>query len=1538
MSDCSNSITKYVIVEATQTGGGAFSGLTVCGGGGLTVDFITGCTSDGVNVEGGIFNNGVLTIPTINTTTLSGGTFYGDGSNLTGISTIDSYMTGGTYSNGFITFSGSGVFSDVTVDVSALLDDTNSYITGSTLNGDTLELSRNGGLSTLTTDLSSINTDNFVSGGTYLNGNLFFSGTSTNQTFSVDVSALLDDTNSYVTGGTLSGTDLVLGRNGGLSNVTTDLSSLLFTGNTSGSCITDLHISNLYGCSPITVHDDIIMSTGTKIKADGILQGYVDLNTSDRVTIGNRTGGSDGAVLILNGDGLTSTATFQSGGFAQGINTSNLSVTNGNVIANLYKLPFSTWGRFGMSANDVAEVNVLDYPTYPFYGGSQNIQIVTGVTNAGAIGMDGGKIKTNNTLYTNQMGFNAGAAFETILDHTTATQDNVATLQDASGTIAYLGDLTGFTTGNTLAETLTLGNTTANGQTIQAENGSAVLDLRANSTDGSITLIGGQSTYLQGGTFGATGTSYQTLTPDAMSFGYFNQTFTKVGFMGTVNNDGVVVSSSAQPHYPTVFATQNVNVPIGVINTAVGGGINVIGKTDNTFYSNQFGFNSGASFETLLNHTTATQDNQITLPDASGTVVLNTDLGAYLPLTGGTMTGDIDMTGQKLTTSNGVGSIFFNGDYIDYDADAHRFSSGTAGVTNYSFQANSPNGITFLLVNPSFSRIGNFGLQNNDVQQSGSGSGLNYPCNFSVADYVLEAGIGNSVLLAGDELTLKTSNVAYAQQFGFNKGHEVFETLLNHTTPTADRLITLQDGDGTLAFLGDLTGFTSTDYYVTGATMNGNSLELGRNGLSDVTVDLSQFVDSDTSVTGLTYNPATFNLTVSQDNGKPSYVSNLAALASDIFVLSGVYDVSTGIVTYTTNSGTTFEVSGFTSGMTDSYTTDANLSGNEIQFNNNIQGTNLYNVDLTPILSGKTNNMDFYSYTASTQIILDSKTDNTDFWSHTGDTNNPHQTSFSNLTSTGHTHTLSEITDFSSYSGSVQTQIDSKVDNSTFTSYTASTQTSLDSKVDDSTFISYTANTQNILNTKVDGGINVGGGHEVFSGITGTDMNFRTLSGGSNTTLTTVGDVIRIDVVVPTTSGTTDGNDYVTGSTMNGNTLELGRNGGLSTLTTDLSQFIDNTDNFVTGGTMVGNTLVLNRTNALSAVTVDMSQFVNTDTNYFTTGGTYTTGNIFFSGNSVDTSFIVDVSALLDDTNSYVTGGTVSGTDLILGRNGGLLDVTIDTSAYFDNTDNFVTGATMNVNTLELSRSGGLSNVTVDLSQFVDDTNDGVVSGATMNGNTLELGRTQGLTDVTVDLSQFIDTDSYVTGSTLNGNTLELSRNGGLPTLSTDLSGLNPDTTLDRKLFIPASMASDMGSSSIVYHGTTGVGLLGFGGQNPDNEQGAFPMVVPQDYVSGGTFELIYTSQSTVDDIVWSFGINNASNGVDFSTFTESGPHMDLVVSGQTFLNRGTSQVMTPTGTTFNTNDAVTVRVNRDASDSRDTANNITGYIYGLIFNYKANN
>jgi hypothetical protein len=538
-----------------------------------------------------------------------------------------------------------------------------------------------------------------------------------------------------------------------------------------------------------------------------------------------------------------------------------------------------------------------------------------------------------------------------------------------------------------------------------------------------------------------------------------------------------------------------------------------------------------------------------------------------------------------------------------------------------------------------------------------------------------------------------------------------------------------------------------SDTFVTGATLNGTTFEIGRNqGLPNLNTDLSQLIN--TSVTGLTFNAGNYDLTLSQINGEPDIITNLAALASDVFVMSGVYDASTGIVTYTTNSGTTFQVSGFTTGMTDSYTTNAYIVGNEIRYDNNIQGSNLYSVDLTQLLSGKTDNTTFYSYTS---------------------------------------------------------------------------------------------NTQNILNTKIDGGVNVGGGHEVFSAVTGTDMVFRTLSGGSNTTISTIGEVIKIDtsdgyvtggnvsgtnlilnrsgglsgITIDTSAYFDNTDNYVTGATMNGDILELSRSGGLSNVTVDLSQFVDSgSDGVVSGATMNGNTLELSRTEGLGLVTVDLSQFINTD-NYLSTGGMV--GNTLVLNRTDALSAVtVDMSQFIDDGfDGVVSGGTVVGSDLQLHRTEGLSDVVVDLSPFVGGSDGVVSGATMNGNTLELSRTEGLglvsvdlsqfintdnylatgsmvgntlvlnrtdalSAVTVDMSQFVDDGFDGVVSGGTVSGSDLELHRTQGLSDVIIDLSPFVGgSDGVVSGATMNGNTLELSRTEGLGLVSVDLSQfINTDNYL----------------------------------------------------------------------------------------------------------------------------------------------------------------
>jgi|688.fasta_scaffold28662_3 hypothetical protein len=154
------------------------TGLTINGN--LTVSGntrIVGNTSviGNLNVTGNTSING----------SVSATTYYGDGSNLTGIP--DYYVTGGTFG------------------------------------GNVLTLNRQNGSVTIAGFTGF--TDNFVTGGTY----------------------------NYSTG------TLTLNRqNGSLS-----VSGLSFTGNTLGTCITDIYVQNLYGCSnPITIGSSLKSSAG----------------------------------------------------------------------------------------------------------------------------------------------------------------------------------------------------------------------------------------------------------------------------------------------------------------------------------------------------------------------------------------------------------------------------------------------------------------------------------------------------------------------------------------------------------------------------------------------------------------------------------------------------------------------------------------------------------------------------------------------------------------------------------------------------------------------------------------------------------------------------------------------------------------------------------------------------------------------------------------------------------------------------------------------------------------------------------------------------------------------------------------------------------------------------------------------------------------------------------------------------------------------------------------------------------------------------
>ena len=89
--------------------------------------------------------------------------------------------------------------------------------------------------------------------------------------------------------------------------------------------------------------------------------------------------------------------------------------------------------------------------------------------------------------------------------------------------------------------------------------------------------------------------------------------------------------------------------------------------------------------------------------------------------------------------------------------------------------------------------------------------------------------------------------------------------------------------------------------------LDGNFVSL-RNAIESVS-------NSDTFVTGGTYNPSTLELEFTGNDGFNPFNVDVSKLL-DTYVNSGVYDPGTGCVTFTTTSGYTFDVCGFLTGST----------------------------------------------------------------------------------------------------------------------------------------------------------------------------------------------------------------------------------------------------------------------------------------------------------------------------------------------------------------------------------------------------------------------------------------------------------------------------------------------------------------------------------------------------------------------------------------------------------------------------------------------
>jgi len=454
---------------------------------------------------------------------------------------------------------------------------------------------------------------------------------------------------------------------------------------------------------------------------------------------------------------------------------------------------------------------------------------------------------------------------------------------------------------------------------------------------------------------------------------------------------------------------------------------------------------------------------------------------------------------------------------------------------------------------------------------------------------------------------------------------------------------------------------------------------------------------ANTFVTGMTFNPGNYQVTVVRNDGFSTAPIDLGILSSDMVVTGGTYDINTGVVTFENNSGGTFNVSGFTSGMTDTYTSAASLSGNSISFDRNIGGSNVYSVSLLPLLSGKTNVTLFNTYTGNTETLIDTKVSNTSFNTYTGDTATLIGTKVSNASFnvytantetligtkvsnasfnvyTANTETLIGTkvsnTSFNTYTGDTATLIGTKLSNASFNVYTANTETSLSEKVNVTSFNTYTGDTATALSTKVEGVNNVGSGSgSIFLNKTGTDFNLRTLSGGTNTTVTTVGNVNVIDVGIPSSSNT-----FVTGGTYSGTTIILNRNDNNSVSVTGITSSVTNLS-IASKTTTTLDIVSSDGTNAtVPSVTTSeaglSSAADKTKLNGIEAGADVTnTTSVTSAGALMDSEITNLAQVKAFDSSDYATSTQGTTADNALPKSGGAMTGAITTNSTFDGRD-----------------------------------------------------------------------------------------------------------------------------------------------------------------------------------------------------------------------------------------------------------------------------
>ena len=474
---------------------------------------------------------------------------------------------------------------------------------------------------------TSADTNMFVTGGTISGTSQDFDGPqlllfyNNNPTGTTTDPIDLSELNLFVSGGTLSGTTLWLEYNS--DNGTADpidlsaLSGGTFSGNTSASCITDLFVTNIHGCSPITFHSPLqhVGSSATGLNSiawgsgnttvdnfSSILGGQLNSITGNSAGCENNTiiGGSNNTMSDFGSatsdnntilGGLSNTMTARSirsaiiGGTSNiigvsGGTTANAVIVGGN--SNVFpgltpptnSVILGGTGITGLTAN-TAYVPTLNIDTTPIEENTLTDVLVRDSADGivkqrdiGTIVFSGGSGNCITDLYiTNRHGCSGSTITEyDPIQHISSSATGILSIAWGSGTTA--------SGGGSHAEGL---NTIASGDLSHAEGNTTIASGGNSHTEGGGVIAAGLNSHAGGEGFDV---NNRIIASGKTSFVHFDQT-TASGIIGAYGDNSAILGGR-EHNIGTGSTSSGIFVGSGnTISEDVGASV-IIGGIDNT--------------------------------------------------------------------------------------------------------------------------------------------------------------------------------------------------------------------------------------------------------------------------------------------------------------------------------------------------------------------------------------------------------------------------------------------------------------------------------------------------------------------------------------------------------------------------------------------------------------------------------------------------------------------------------------------------------------------------------------------------------------------------------------------------------------------------------------------------------------------------------------------------------------------------------------------------------------------------------------------